>query len=107
MVTKPVPPPATPTPAADVRATRPVLLARGRLRSLVRRLFSIATLVGLDVLGLTLGIYIALVLRELFYGNTTILWGLLWEGPTTWLPFVAPITVLVFWQAGLYNARER
>jgi exopolysaccharide biosynthesis polyprenyl glycosylphosphotransferase len=107
MVTKPVPPPAATTPAADVRATRPLLFSRGRVRSLLRRLFSIAALVGLDVLGLTLGIYIALVLRELFYGNTTILWGLLWEGPTTWLPFVAPITVLVFWQAGLYNARER
>lgn len=111
MVTKPATksagPPAAPPAAADVRAARPFLLSRGRLRSLVRRLFSIAALVGLDVLGLTLGIYIALVLRELVYGNTTILWGLLWEGPKTWLPFVAPITVLVFWQAGLYNARER
>ena len=108
MATKPARPPvAAPPAAADVRATKPLLLSRGRLRSLVRRLFSIAALVGLDILGLTLGIYTALVVRELVYGNTTILWGLLWEGPKTWLPFVAPITVLVFWQAGLYNARER
>jgi exopolysaccharide biosynthesis polyprenyl glycosylphosphotransferase len=104
VVTKPAQPPA---PAADVRAARPFLVSRGRLRSLARRLFSIATLVGLDVLGLTLGIYIALVVRELFYGNTPILWGLLWDGPTTWLPFLVPITVLVFWQSGLYRSRER
>lgn len=114
MSTKPAPPPTGPPagpPApvaapADVRAARPYLLTGRRLRSLARRILSVGALVGLDVLGLTLGIYLALVLREVVYGNTPILWGLLWEGPKTWLPFLVPITVLVFWQARLYNERE-
>ena len=36
------------------------------------------------------------------------LWNLLWrEGPVEWLPFLLPITWLVFWHAGLYARRER
>jgi exopolysaccharide biosynthesis polyprenyl glycosylphosphotransferase len=94
-------------PPADVRAGRPYALTPPPLRKLGRRVLSIATLAALDVGGLALGIYAALVLRELVYGRTDILWGLLWEGPSTWLPFLAPVTILVFWQAGLYAARER
>jgi exopolysaccharide biosynthesis polyprenyl glycosylphosphotransferase len=71
-------------------------------------LLSIASLVALDVAGLALGIYIALVIRETTRGEGDILWGLLWrEGPADWLRFAAPITVLVFAQAGLYRQRER
>ena len=41
------------------------------------------------------------------YGDT-IYWSLLWKtGPADWLPFLAPITVLVFLQSGLYAPRER
>ncbi|HXH89319.1 MAG TPA: sugar transferase [Gaiellaceae bacterium] len=94
-------------PPTDVRAGRPYALSPAPLRKLVRRLLSIATLAALDVAGLALGIYAALVLREVFYGRTDILWSLLWEGPSSWLPFLAPITILVFWQAGLYASRER
>ncbi|MBA2333103.1 MAG: sugar transferase [Actinobacteria bacterium] len=94
-------------PPSDVRAGRPYALLAAPLRTLGRRLLSIATLAALDIAGLALGIYAALVLRELVYGNTEILWSLLWEGPSRWLPFLAPVTVLVFWQAGLYAARER
>ena len=46
-------------------------------------------------------------MRELYYGHSPILWGILWEGEKNWLPFVALVTVLVFWQAGLYSERER
>ncbi len=61
----------------------------------------------LDVSGLALGLYLALVLRALIYGDT-IYWSLLWDtGPREWLPFLAPITILVFLQAGLYAPRER
>ncbi len=50
----------------------------------------------------------ALVLRELYYGHTPILWGVLWTGAfEEWFPFVALVMVLVFWQAGLYAERER
>ena len=107
-------PPVQPAPSApaleaeDVRASRLYLFSRRPLLSLVRRALSIASLVLLDVVGLALGIYLALVIRELVHGDGEILWGLLWrEGPQEWLKFAAPITVLVFAQAGLYRVRER
>ncbi|HXF98270.1 MAG TPA: sugar transferase [Gaiellaceae bacterium] len=97
-----------PPARADVRASRVYLLSRGPLLGLARRCLSVACLVTLDVVGLALGIYAALVVRELLFGEGDILWGLLWrEGPADWLKFAAPITVLVFAQAGLYRPRER
>ena len=73
----------------------------------VRRVLSIAALVAVDILGLALGLYAALVLRTLLYGGT-LYWSILWQkGVAEWLPFLAPITVLVFAQAGLYAVRER
>ena len=72
-----------------------------------RRGLSIAALVAADIAGLALGLYVALVLRALVYGDT-IYWSLLWDtGPEEWLPFLAPVTVIVFLQAGLYAPRER
>ncbi len=77
------------------------------MRTFVRRVFGVATLAGLDALGLALGLYSALVLRAIVYGDE-VFWSLLWEtGPQEWLPFLIPITWLVFWQAGLYASRER
>jgi exopolysaccharide biosynthesis polyprenyl glycosylphosphotransferase len=93
---------------ADVRASGVYVLSRGTLLGVVRRLAGIAALAALDVVGLALGLYLALLLRQLVYGETDIYWNLLWrEGPAEWLPFLAPITVLVFLQAGLYAPRER
>jgi exopolysaccharide biosynthesis polyprenyl glycosylphosphotransferase len=84
------------------------VLSRGPILTLVRRVLSVTALVVLDVVGLALGIYLALVIRQVFAGDGDILWGLLWrEGPADWLKFAAPITVLVFAQAGLYRQRER
>jgi exopolysaccharide biosynthesis polyprenyl glycosylphosphotransferase len=106
---KPAPPPTSrsPAPQDDVRASRLYILSRRPLYSLIRRTLSIGSLLVLDVAGLALGIYIALVLRQLVRGDGDILWGLLWrEGPQEWLRFAAPITVLVFAQAGLYRVRE-
>jgi exopolysaccharide biosynthesis polyprenyl glycosylphosphotransferase len=94
-------------PGHDVRASRLYVLSRGPILSVARRAFSIAALVALDVIGLALGIYIALVVRQLVAGDGDVLWGLLWrEGPAEWLRWAAPITVLVFAQAGLYRPRE-
>jgi exopolysaccharide biosynthesis polyprenyl glycosylphosphotransferase len=96
-----------PPPGRDVRASRLYLLSRGPIVSLVRRALSVTALVVLDIAGLALGIYIALVVRHVVTGDGDILWGLLWrEGPAEWLKFAAPITVLVFAQAGLYRQRE-
>ncbi len=94
-------------PGADVRSSRLYLLSRGPIVSLARRTLSIASLAALDIVGLALGVYGALVLRSAVYGDT-VFWNLLWEtGPHEWLPFLVPITLLVFFQAGLYAARER
>jgi exopolysaccharide biosynthesis polyprenyl glycosylphosphotransferase len=92
---------------ADVRAGRPYLFTRGTLRALARRVLAIATLATLDSVGLALGLYAALVLRSLVFGDE-IFWGLLWStGPAEWLPFLIPVTLLVFWQSGLYAPREQ
>ena len=91
----------------DIRRSRVYILSRGPVVGLVRRSVSVASLVAADVAGLALGVYLALVLRSLVYGDT-IYWSLLWDtGPEEWLPFLAPITVIVFFQAGLYAPRER
>jgi len=91
----------------DIRFSQPYLLARSPVRSFVRRLASISTLVFIDLAGLAFGIYAALVLRDLYRGNSPPLWGVLWRQVTDWLPFIAVVAVLVFWQAGLYAPRER
>ena len=92
--------------AKGIRATRPRLLSPTPLRALARRVASVLALACLDVIGLTLGLYGALALRE-YYNGRTPLWGLLWEAPQDWLPFVVLVTLLVFWRAGLYAPRER
>src|SRR5438270_1594222 len=95
-----------PPPAGDIRAGRPYLLSEGPLRSLGRRVASVGALVTLDLAGLTLGVYAAFTLRELIRGNTPILWGVVWDAEANFLPFLALITVLIFWQGGLYAPRE-
>ena len=113
MPTKEAPPrPAAatsrPEGRADVRASRLYLLSRGPLLTVARRTLSILLLAALDVAGLALGLYAALLVRQVVYGETEIYWNLLWrEGPAEWLPFLAPIMILVFLQAGLYASRER
>jgi len=104
---RPAPAPS-PSPArGDVRASRIYLLSRGPILTVVRRALSVVALVVLDLVGLALGIYLALVLRQVVYGELDIFWNLLWQQEREWLQFVAPITILVFAQAGLYRRRER
>jgi exopolysaccharide biosynthesis polyprenyl glycosylphosphotransferase len=106
MATQPTEPVVRPG-ERDVRALRPYLLQRGPLRTFVRRTAAIVSLAVLDAIGLALGIYLALVLRSLVYSDP-VLWSLLWTFESEeWLPFLIPITLLVFWQAGLYASRER
>jgi exopolysaccharide biosynthesis polyprenyl glycosylphosphotransferase len=115
---KPAPPADQSTPPAgqraasvpvDIRAAKPYAFAGGSLRHVGLRLASVAALIVLDLTGLGLGLYGALVLRELYYGRAPgdILWGVLWDAEASWLPFLTLVTALVFWQAGLYGARER
>jgi len=90
----------------DIRRTR-VLPSTIQVRGLVRRLASIAALVAIDVGGIAGSLYLALVFRELYYGERPVLWGLPWKAEAEWLPFLVLVTVLVFWRGGLYAPRER
>ena len=106
MATQPTEP-AVPSRDRDVRAARPYVFSRAPLRTFGRRVLGITSLALLDAAGLALGLYIALVLRSVVFGDP-VLWGLLWRTESEeWLPFLIPITLLVFWQAGLYATRER
>jgi exopolysaccharide biosynthesis polyprenyl glycosylphosphotransferase len=97
----------SPPVAADMRSTRTSILARPPLRALLRRLASIAALLTIDVCGLALGLYLALALRWFYYEHELPLWGVPWDAEEQWLPFLSLITILVFWQAGLYAEREQ
>jgi exopolysaccharide biosynthesis polyprenyl glycosylphosphotransferase len=91
----------------DIRRGRPYLLSATPLRHLVFRLVSVVSLLALDLVAVGFGLYGALALREIYYGHTPILWGVLWDAEGKWFPFIALVTVLVFWQAKLYAERER
>jgi exopolysaccharide biosynthesis polyprenyl glycosylphosphotransferase len=99
--------PADPLPlSGDIRRSR-ILPSPFQLRALVRRFASIAALVAIDVGGLASAVYLALVLRNLYYGVRPVLWGLPWKAEVEWLPFLVLVTVLVFWRGGLYAPREQ
>jgi exopolysaccharide biosynthesis polyprenyl glycosylphosphotransferase len=93
-------------PVEDARSARPYFLSSSPLKSLVRRAASIAILVLIDIGGLLIGLYAALAVRALVFDPKPILWGLLWNHETDWLPFLILLLVLVFWRAGLYAPRE-
>jgi exopolysaccharide biosynthesis polyprenyl glycosylphosphotransferase len=91
----------------DVRARRPYILSVGPLKAVARRVASVVALVSVDVIGLATGLYVALALREIVAGPRPILWGFIWrDAEAKWLPFIALVTVLVFWRNGLYAERE-
>ncbi len=90
----------------DIRAGRPYLLSRASLTALARRLASVCSLVALDLGGLTAGLYSALALREWWVGHDPPQWAGIWETEKDWLAFLALVTALVFWRAGLYRQRE-
>jgi len=85
---------------------RPYLLARRPLLSLAAQGLRVAALLAVDLGGLTVGVYVALVLREVYVGQVPIVWSGLWDTETTWLPFLFVVTILSFWRAGLYAPRE-
>jgi hypothetical protein len=91
-------------PAHDVRARRFGLDALVLLHR-ARRLLSALVLVVLDLTGITLALYAALVLRNAYRGEK-VLFGLPWSAVSTWLQFIALVLLLVFARAGLYRQRE-
>jgi exopolysaccharide biosynthesis polyprenyl glycosylphosphotransferase len=96
---------ASPPALGDIRAGQPQVFG-SPVTTLLRRTASIASLIVLDLCGLILGIYSALVLRAVAYGED-VLWGAIWRAETDWLPFLGLVIILVFWRAGLYSERER
>jgi exopolysaccharide biosynthesis polyprenyl glycosylphosphotransferase len=94
-------------PVEDVRSARPYLLRRSPLELFAQRLLSIVALVVIDVSGLTIGLYVAIVLRSLLRDPRPILWNVLWEDQEAkWLPFLTLLLLLVFWRNRLYGPRE-
>ena len=97
---------APPVEESDVRTARPYLLRRGPLTTFARRAVSVASLVVVDLIGLTIGLYLALALRSLLFDPKPILWNLLWDQESDWLAFLFLVLVLVFWRNRLYGPRE-
>src|SRR5436190_12504377 len=98
--------PAPPPEPTDVRAATPPFLRTTHLAPALRRVASITALAAIDVVGVTVGLFAALVLREIYYGRA-IDWHGLWQAETDWLPFLILVTLLVFAQSNLYADRER
>src|SRR4051812_9445561 len=86
----------------DVRSATPPLFRSSHLAPLARRFLSICTLLAIDIVGLTAGLLVTLVLREVYYGRTPH-WSGLWDAAWDWLPFLILITMLVFAQGNLYS----
>ena len=61
-------PPSRPALPNDIRQTR-LLPSSSQLRRLARRLASMVALVAIDIGGLAGALYLALVVRELYYGD--------------------------------------
>jgi exopolysaccharide biosynthesis polyprenyl glycosylphosphotransferase len=97
---------ASPVEESDVRAARPYLLRRGPLTTFFRRTISVASLVLVDLIGLTIGLYFALALRSLLFDPKPVLWNLLWDQEADWLAFLFLLLLLVFWRNRLYGPRE-
>jgi exopolysaccharide biosynthesis polyprenyl glycosylphosphotransferase len=90
----------------DIRSSRPYMLRRSPLEAFARRAASVLVLVLIDIIGLTIGLYVAIALRSLVRDPMPILWNLLWDQESNWLPFLVLLLLLVFWQNHLYGPRE-
>ena len=90
----------------DIRRRVPPVLLRATIADSVTQAVRVLTLVTVDLVGLAAGVYLALVLRELWTGAAPD-WEGLWETAADWLGFLGLVIVLVFAQAGLYAPRDR
>jgi exopolysaccharide biosynthesis polyprenyl glycosylphosphotransferase len=91
-------------PPRDVRAAR-LGLDPALLLSRVRRALSVVSLISIDLIAVSLALYLALVSKQVYRGSP-IFWGVLWVSATDVLPFVILIVGLVFAKNGLYRSRE-
>jgi exopolysaccharide biosynthesis polyprenyl glycosylphosphotransferase len=91
-------------PPRDVRAAR-LGLDPALLLSRVRRALSVVSLISIDLIAVSLALYLALVSKQVYRGSP-VFWGVLWVSAADVLPFVILIVGLVFAKNGLYRSRE-
>ncbi len=92
----------SPLPDRDVRAGRPIL--RGVLRyDLLRALVRVVTLAALDLAGLFLAIYTALVLKAAILIPGQI--GQMWNQAANYVPLAGLVMLLLFARSDLYRER--
>ena len=89
----------------DERSGRPYLLRRSLLLTFAGRVVSVIVLAAVDVAGLVVGLFAALVLRSLVR-DPNVPWRLLWDQENDWLAFLILLLLLVFWRNRLYGPRE-
>jgi exopolysaccharide biosynthesis polyprenyl glycosylphosphotransferase len=94
----------SPARVRDVRARRPALSGELLFGSF-RRGCSVAALLAIDVTGVALGVYLALVTKQVYNGNSPFP-GILWMAERSYLPFIVLVVALVFAKNGLYRSRE-
>ena len=92
-------------PDRDVRAVKPVLLG-GVLRfDTVRALARVATLAALDLAGLFLAIYTALVVKTAIRAPEQL--GQMWGQAQEYAPLAGLVMLLLFARSGLYRDRAQ
>jgi exopolysaccharide biosynthesis polyprenyl glycosylphosphotransferase len=90
-------------PDRDVRAGKPLLL-RGVLRfDTLRSLARITTLASLDLIGLVLAIYTALVVKTAIVAPGQL--GQMWDQALEYAPLAGLVMLLLFARSGLYRDR--
>ncbi len=91
-------------PERDVRAGKPML--GGLLRfDLARAIVRITTLAALDLAGLLLAIYTALVVKAAIRHPDSL--SLMWDQALDYLPLGGLVMLLLFGRSGLYRARAQ
>jgi exopolysaccharide biosynthesis polyprenyl glycosylphosphotransferase len=89
----------------DLRArTGPIVSGRLALRALGGAL-NVLVLAAIDLGAVGFSLYAGLVARELIAGRSP-LWGVIWQAPQRWMPFIGLVVLLVFAKNGLYRRVE-
>ena len=92
-------------PNRDVRAGRPLILRAVLRFELLRAIARVALLAVLDLAGLFLAIYTALVLKTAIVNPDQL--GQMWEQAKEYFPLAGLVTLLLFARSGLYRDRAQ
>ncbi|HEY6776896.1 MAG TPA: sugar transferase [Thermoleophilaceae bacterium] len=92
-------------PDRDVRAGKPLVLRAVLRFELVRAVARVGTLAALDLAGLFLAIYTALVLKTAIVNPDQL--GQMWDQAKEYFPLAGLVTLLLFARSGLYRDRAQ